>query len=153
MDTFDVDKLMRYDHIKKDWEKTVENDQSPEKHKPPGSHARDETSEQTKSDAVTPPPTAAPAPTHSKLAASPDPQTLRRGQRLEFAHGDRKWCAVYWGKDDQGHVIAHKTFKEWTLMRLDLNHYLDKFSADPEPDRDLVQTIEQSFLGNERRAA
>ncbi|MCE5230670.1 hypothetical protein LLG95_13905 [bacterium] len=151
MDTFDVDKLMRYDHLKEQWESTIERER--EKDKPPGTHARNETTEPPPATAKDPSPAPPSAPARSTVIASPRIETLRRGQRLEFVSGIRKWCAVYWGKDDEGHVIAHKTFKDWALMHLDLKEYLDKLSAESEPDHELVRSIEQCLAGYEKRAA
>ena len=50
-------------------------------------------------------------------------------------------------------MIAHKTFKDWALIHLDLMQYIDKLSAESEPDRDLVRSIEQCLAGCEKRAA
>jgi hypothetical protein len=71
---------------------------------------------------------------------------LRRGQRLQIKFGSNAWDAVYWGKDDQGQVIAHKTYENWSLMHLDLQRFATTMQVDPEADLTLVQEIEKSLL-------
>lgn len=71
---------------------------------------------------------------------------LRRGQRLQIRFGDKAWEAVYWGKDDQGQVVAHKTHDNWDLMHLDLKRFANTMQVEPEADLILVQEIEQSLL-------
>jgi hypothetical protein len=71
---------------------------------------------------------------------------LRRGQRLQIKFGNNTWDAVYWGKDDQGQVIAHQTYERWSLMHLDLARFQNGLLVDPEVDMDLVRKIEQSIV-------
>lgn len=70
---------------------------------------------------------------------------LRRGQRLQIKFGEKAWDAVYWGKDDQGQVIAHKTHEDWALMHLDLKRFANTMQVDHETDPALIQEIEQSL--------
>lgn len=83
------------------------------------------------------------------VTAPPKPEangSMRRGQRLQIKFGNNTWDAVYWGKDDQGQVIAHKTYEQWALMHLDLKRFTNSMLIDPEADLTLVQEIEQSLL-------
>lgn len=55
-----------------------------------------------------------------------DRPALTRGRKLTIAFGpNQKWEAVYWGKDELGHVVAHSTHDKWSLMHLDLNRFKD----------------------------
>lgn len=70
---------------------------------------------------------------------------LHRGQRVTVQFGDKMWEAVYWGKDDQGEVVAHQTNRVWSLMHLDLHRFGSGLEVDPEIDVSLVKEIEQSL--------
>jgi len=48
---------------------------------------------------------------------------LIRGRRFSVNFGDRRWEAVYWGHDDQGALVAHRTSGDWKLMHLDLTRF------------------------------
>lgn len=93
----------------------------------------------------TPEPEPPAAQTHHVHITPPSHNGLHRGQRLQFVVGDKTWQAVYWGKDDAGHVIAHKTYEDWDLMHMDLDRYTSSLNADPEPDPALVKSIEDSL--------
>lgn len=56
-------------------------------------------------------------------AASPQP--LVRGRKLSIVFGKQNWNAVYWGMDELGTVVAHKTHDHWALMHLDLKRFKD----------------------------
>lgn len=73
------------------------------------------------------------------------PDSLRRGQRLQIKFGANAWEAVYWGRDNQNHVVAHKTYQKWSLMHLDLERFANSLVADPVDDR-LIAEIETSLL-------
>jgi len=73
---------------------------------------------------------------------------LRRGQRIQIKFGSNLWDAVYWGRDDQGQVIAHKTYESWSLMHLDLERFSSNLMVDHEVDQSLIQEIEQSLLNS-----
>lgn len=61
-----------------------------------------------------------------KPTEEPEKPALVRGREMtiEFGPG-RKWNAIYWGKDELGHVVAHNTHDQWSLMHLDLNRFKD----------------------------
>lgn len=103
-------------------------------------------------DSVAPAPSAPSAPVEVGTSAemvAPDPiasiTSLKRGQRLQVRFGDKAWYAVYWGRDDQGQVVAHKTHREWQLMHLDLERFGTDLVIDPNPDREVVAEIEESL--------
>lgn len=70
----------------------------------------------------------------------------RRGQRLQVKFGANSWDAVYWGKDAQGHVVAHQTYQKWSLMHLDLERFSNGLLVDPNVDEALLSEIERSLL-------
>lgn len=76
--------------------------------------------------------------------AAPD-RSLRRGQRLQIMMGGKSWNAVYWGKDDGGHVVAHNTVGAWALMRFNLDQYAATMRVEPEPDAELLRQIEAAL--------
>lgn len=53
------------------------------------------------------------------------PQPLTRGRKLAIVFGKQNWTAVYWGTDELGTVVAHKTHDHWALMHLDLKRFKD----------------------------
>ncbi len=50
-------------------------------------------------------------------------RTIPFGQKLIFKMGDKAWEAIYWTKDEIGHVVAHNTNGHWQLMHLDLKRF------------------------------
>jgi hypothetical protein len=71
---------------------------------------------------------------------------MRRGQRIRVRFGDKAWSAVYWGHDDQGQVVAHKTHKHWSLMHLDLERFGADLNIDPNVDSQVIAEIEKSLV-------
>lgn len=94
----------------------------------------------------------APQPVYQPAPPPPpeDPRkTLKRGQRIQLRFGQKAWDAVYWGQDDQGQVVAHQTFNNWSLMHLDLDRFSgSNMMVDPNIDEQLVRTIEQGLNGS-----
>jgi hypothetical protein len=94
-----------------------------------------------------PPP--APAASAAARPAPAEPKAngaLRRGQRLQIQFGDKTWYAVYWGKDDQGQVVAHQTNRDWSLIHLDLERFGADLVVDPNIDTRIVEEIAAAFL-------
>jgi hypothetical protein len=78
-------------------------------------------------------------------SARPRPNGFVRGQRFKISFGAAKeWDAVYWGRDQQGTVIAHKTSGNWTLMHLDLKRFKDAIAK-----LDVMSTSEVEELGKQ----
>jgi hypothetical protein len=97
-----------------------------------------------------PTPTPAPARTAGPPPAAEAPPSngvMRRGQRLQVRFGDKSWFAVYWGRDDQGQVVAHQTNKVWSLMHLDLNRFGTDLMIDPNVDTQIIEEIEACLTG------
>lgn len=102
--------------------------------------------------------TAAPQPAYQPTIATqpvppPPPEdprkNLKRGQRIQVRFGQKAWDAVYWGQDDQGQVVAHQTYNNWSLMHLDLDRFSgSNMMVDPNIDEQLVRTIEQGLNGS-----
>ncbi|MEN6625111.1 MAG: hypothetical protein ABFD69_02665 [Candidatus Sumerlaeia bacterium] len=101
---------------------------------------------------VRPAPAAQPAMMSQPVPPPPpeDPRkSLKRGQRLQVRFGNKTWDAVYWGQDDQGQVVAHQTYNNWSLMHLDLDRFAgSNMLVDPNIDDNLVRTIEQGLNGS-----
>jgi hypothetical protein len=97
-----------------------------------------------------------PAPERSAPVREPAPATdadmlngnLRRGHRMKIRFGANTWDAVYWGKDDQGQVIAHQTYERWSLMHLDLNRFRTGLVIEPDVDTRVVREIERSIANS-----
>ncbi|MDX2177212.1 MAG: hypothetical protein SF028_12165 [Candidatus Sumerlaeia bacterium] len=53
----------------------------------------------------------------------PPEQLLVRGRRVSIKFGSTGWEAVYWGKDELGSIVAHRTHERWALMHLDLKRF------------------------------
>ena len=93
-----------------------------------------------------PSPKAQPEAPAARPPDDPQPAPPRRGSRLQIRFGNNVWDAIYWGKDDQGHVVAHQTNNQWALMHLDLDRFGNGVQVDPNPDLALVEQIEKSLL-------
>lgn len=90
---------------------------------------------------------ARPQPSPPQPAAEPEKEQpfLARGKRLRVKFGDKYWDAVYWGRDEQGHVVAHQTHQQWALMHLDLDRFSEGLEVDPHVDVKIVEEINKSF--------
>lgn len=65
-----------------------------------------------------------------------------RGRRLTINFGNQRWDAVYWGKDELGHVVAHDTHEKWNLMHLDLARFKDSITLHDFAGDDVIQKIQ-----------
>ncbi len=71
---------------------------------------------------------------------------LTRGRQLVIQFDkSRKWNAIYWGKDELGHVVAHNTHDEWTLMHLDLDRFKDSMEYGDVINHKTLQQMERQF--------
>lgn len=71
-----------------------------------------------------------------------------RGRRLTIDFGpNRSWDAVYWGKDELGHVVAHHTHEKWSLMHLDLNRFKDSIVWSDMVTDEKLQAMEKDIVG------
>jgi len=51
---------------------------------------------------------------------------LITGREITISFGPgQEWRAVYWGEDELGTVLAHRTNEQWALMHLDLRRFKD----------------------------
>jgi hypothetical protein len=89
-----------------------------------------------------------PAPVQRTVAPEPtrDPEAMRRGHLLQIKFGANAWEAIFWGRDDQGTVVAHKTHAHWALMHLDLERFGAGLAIGKEADQLLIEEIERSLL-------
>ena len=87
-------------------------------------------------------PTSAPEPSPLPGAAG-----LRRGQQLTIRFGSNTWDAIFWGRDDQACVLAHKTNNEWALMHLDLERFQNDMDVSPDIDPLLIEEIQSALVG------
>ncbi len=81
---------------------------------------------------------------HSQKESEDEP-AFKRGRRLTIQFGDQKWEAIYWGKDELGHVVAHHTHGKWALMHLDLARFKDSITLHDTVDNEKMQEIARDF--------
>lgn len=71
---------------------------------------------------------------------------MTRGRRMTIDFGPgRTWEAVYWGKDELGHVVAHHTHERWALMHLDLNRFKESVTWGDILAPDALAKMEKDF--------
>jgi hypothetical protein len=76
----------------------------------------------------------------------PEKPALVRGREMTIEFGpSQRWKAVYWGKDEMGHVVAHNTHDEWTLMHLDLNRFRDSVVFGNVVGNETIRQMERDF--------
>lgn len=93
------------------------------------------------------------APAHVPASTSPAPaarsnerEQIARGRRVLIHFGPGKaWEAVYWGQDDQGAVVAHRTHNRWSLMHLDLTRFRDTMEVGEALDPEEVAEVERDL--------
>lgn len=73
--------------------------------------------------------------------AKPAEEGLTRGREITLKLGGKAWSAVYWGRDLQGHVLAHKTAGFWELTRLNLDQYKNSLVVGEEIAPDVMTQI------------
>ena len=66
---------------------------------------------------------------------------IGRGQHIKIQIGGNSWEAIYWGKDQTGTVVAHKTHGHWVLMHLDLGQYRDSLVVVSGRNESLIEEI------------
>jgi hypothetical protein len=75
--------------------------------------------------------------------AATNGHNLVRGRRLTLSFGPgQAWQAVYWGDDDLGPLVAHKTAENWALMHLDLSRFADSMQVGEMAEESLMDEIE-----------
>jgi hypothetical protein len=68
---------------------------------------------------------------------------LTKGRHLTLSFGPgQSWQAVYWGEDDLGPLVAHKTADTWALMHLDLDRFADTMEMGPMAHESQLAEIE-----------
>jgi len=76
-------------------------------------------------------------------------ESLERGRLLRIRIGDRAWEAIYWGSDELGHIVAHNTHGNWTLMHLNLGRFGDSLEygeiLPPEEIRDINSSLSENI--------
>lgn len=74
----------------------------------------------------------------------PEKSAMTRGRRMTIGFGPSKqWDAIFWGKDEMGHVVVHQTHGKWTLMHLDLNRFKDTIVLGDLCDEVTLRAIEK----------
>jgi len=81
---------------------------------------------------------------------APARDMLERGRMFKINVGGRAWEALYWGKDEMGHVVAHNTNREWALMHLDLDRFKDSMEHGELLEGDRLKEVEDSLVRNHR---
>ena len=68
---------------------------------------------------------------------------LARGRMLTLSFGPgQAWDAIYWGEDDLGPLVAHRTAENWALMHLDLSRFSDTMQVGEMAEASLLAEIE-----------
>lgn len=70
---------------------------------------------------------------------------LVRGRKIRINYGNRFWEAVYWGADQYGPIVAHKTSGKWELMHLDLSRFADKIEYGEIIPSNVIAEIQDAF--------
>lgn len=71
--------------------------------------------------------------------------TLVRGRKIKINYGNRSWEAVYWGADQYGPIVAHKTSGKWELMHLDFSRFADKIEYGEIIPSNVMAEIQDAF--------
>ncbi len=67
---------------------------------------------------------------------------LIMGRYVTIKFGEKQeWQAVYWGVDDLGTIIAHRTHEKWALMHMDLRRFKDSLTIGDMADPTLLSQI------------
>jgi hypothetical protein len=69
-----------------------------------------------------------------------------RGQALKINVAGRVWEAVYWAKDEMGHVVAHSTNRKWALMHLDLTRFADSMELGEIKPPEEIEEIQRHLV-------
>jgi hypothetical protein len=86
------------------------------------------------------------APSTGSAPALAKSEPLVRGRRLTISFGpNQRWEAVYWGKDELGHVVAHHTHERWALMHLDLGRFRETMVFGDIVGPDVLAQMEKDF--------
>ncbi|MCX7765795.1 MAG: hypothetical protein N2246_03700 [Candidatus Sumerlaeia bacterium] len=72
---------------------------------------------------------------------------LIRGRKIRINYGNRFWEAVYWGADQYGPIVAHKTSGKWELMHLDFSRFADKIEYGEIISSHEMAEIQDAFSG------
>jgi hypothetical protein len=99
----------------------------------------------------TPPPrqTKAPGVPTSYAEADPPPrpeQIQQKGRHITLKMGANEWKAVYWGKDDLGHLLAHQTHGDWSIMHMDLERFENSLQYGTLMSEDEIKTMDKSIM-------
>lgn len=73
-------------------------------------------------------------------------QMLQKGRHITLKMGAKEWNAIYWGKDDLGHLLAHHTHGEWSLMHMDLDRFAASIQYGALMPPDEIKTMEAAIL-------
>lgn len=94
--------------------------------------------------------------TPTEQAGRPDPremsdkgddEKLVRGREISIPFGPGKaWDAVYWGQDELGDVVAHKTHGSWALMHLELDRFRKSITYGEVLDGKKLKEMEKDFI-------
>lgn len=73
-------------------------------------------------------------------------QMLQKGRRITLKMGAKEWSAVYWGKDDLGHLLAHHTHGDWSLLHMDLDRFHNAIKYEELLTPDEIKKMDESIL-------
>ncbi|MCX7045990.1 MAG: hypothetical protein NTX50_10965 [Candidatus Sumerlaeota bacterium] len=78
------------------------------------------------------------------------PPTLRRGVQVTIRHGVHAWEAVYWGRNDKGDIVAHRTAQFWQLAHVDLKHFGDQVEIGAVLSEQEINDIADAIMPNRK---
>ena len=74
---------------------------------------------------------------------------LERGRRIAIRSGGNEWEAVYWGSDENGDIVAHRSGEHWWFVHFDVRGAANKMVVGNllsqaeilDIERDVVKTM------------
>lgn len=79
-------------------------------------------------------------------SAQEEKPALVRGRKFSISFGgQQRWDAIYWGKDELGHVVVHNTHDKWSLMHLDLNRFKETMIFGDMCSDEEIRRMEKDF--------
>lgn len=74
---------------------------------------------------------------------------LVRGRKFSISFGgQQRWDAIYWGKDELGHVVVHNTHDKWSLMHQDLNRFKETIVFGDMCSDEEIRRMEKDFASH-----
>lgn len=75
---------------------------------------------------------------------------LEKGRRVAIVHDHSRWEAIYWGREDGGHLLAYETEGHWILTRIDLHRVSGRVSVGDLISLTDIRRIERDLVEQNR---